>query len=132
MDTSHNHFSEELTYVCSPLSAPTRSEMLTNTARASTYMVWAEKEFGGRAVAPHAVLPYLLDDRNPQERALALEFGQKLMMLCSRLVVYGPRISEGMKNEIKHAESLGIPVIYRNSSFEESVAASTWGGAAKC
>ena len=28
-----------LTYVCSPLSAPTRAEMLANAAKASTYMV---------------------------------------------------------------------------------------------
>lgn len=41
-----------MTYVCSPLSAPSRAEMLANTAKASTYMVYAEKEFGGRAVAP--------------------------------------------------------------------------------
>ena len=67
-----------LTYVCSPLSAPTRAEMLANAAKASTYMMKAEQEFGNRAVAPHAYLPFLLDDTVPEERALALEFGQKL------------------------------------------------------
>lgn len=41
-----------LTYVCSPLSAPTRAEMLANAAKASTYMMKAEQEFGNRAVAP--------------------------------------------------------------------------------
>lgn len=51
-----------LTYVCSPLSAPTRAEMLANAAKASTYMMKAEQEFGNRAVAPHAYLPFLLDD----------------------------------------------------------------------
>ena len=40
-----------LTYVCSPLSAPTRAEMLANAAKASTYMMKAEQEFGNRAVA---------------------------------------------------------------------------------
>ena len=65
-----------LTYVCSPLSAPTRAEMLANAAKASTYMMKAEQEFGNRAVAPHAYLPFLLDDTAPEERALALEFGQ--------------------------------------------------------
>ena len=44
-----------LTYVCSPLSAPTRAEMLANAAKASTYMMKAEQEFGNRAVAPHAL-----------------------------------------------------------------------------
>lgn len=102
-----------LTYVCSPLSAPTRAEMLANAAKASTYMIKAEQEFGNRAVAPHAYLPYLLDDTVPEERALALEFGQKLLALCTRLVVYGNRISNGMQSEIKAAQALGIPVLYR-------------------
>ncbi len=102
-----------LTYVCSPLSAPTRAEMLANAAKANSYMVMAEREFGCRAVAPHAYLPYLLDDRIPAERELALVFGRKLLALCSQMVVYGSRISAGMKGEIATAERLGIPVLYR-------------------
>ncbi len=102
-----------LTYVCSPLSAPSRADMLVNAAKACTYSKWAEEEFGGRAVAPHAYLPYLLDDRIPAERALALEFDLKLLAMCDQLVVYGPCISSGMKAEIEYATKLGIPVMYR-------------------
>jgi hypothetical protein len=102
-----------LSYVCSPLSAPTRAERLANAAIASTYMIKAENEFGGRAVAPHAYLPYLLDDDVPEERALALEFGLKLMALCDRVVVFGDRISQGMQGEIANAQRLNIPVVYR-------------------
>lgn len=110
-----------LTYVCSPLSAPTRAEMLANAAKASTYMMKAEQEFGNRAVAPHAYLPFLLDDTVPEERALALEFGQKLLAMCTRLVVYGDRISSGMSAEIMKAEELGIPVLQRPGLvFEEA------------
>ena len=79
-------------------------------------MAMAEREFGERAVAPHAYLPYLLDDRVPAERALALEFGQKLLTLCSRLVVYGARISDGMRKEIATAQQLGIPIYYRDDT----------------
>jgi len=114
-----------LTYVCSPLSAPTRAEMLANAAKASTYMTKAEQEFGGRAVAPHAYLPYLLDDHVPEERALALEFGAKLLTMCSRLVVYGDRISNGMKGEIEAAHRLGIPVLYRAGIYPEKEAVTT-------
>lgn len=103
-----------MTYICSPLSAPTRAEMLANAAKAMTYMSKAESEFGGRAVAPHAYLPYLLDDRIPEERELALDFGRKLLALCSQVAVYGPRISEGMKAEIQLAEDLGLPIYYRS------------------
>lgn len=104
-----------LTYVCSPLSAPTRAEMLANAAKATTYMAQAEKEFGDRAVAPHAYLPYLLDDSVPEQRALALDFGMKLLAMCSRLIVFGSWISSGMEGEIKMAQELGIPIYYRPS-----------------
>lgn len=40
-----------LTYVCSPLSAPTRAEITVNAQRARTYMTMCEREFGCRAVA---------------------------------------------------------------------------------
>lgn len=56
--------------------------MLSNAAKAKNYMGLAEQEFGDRAVAPHAFLPYLLDDGVPEERALAVEFGKKLLALC--------------------------------------------------
>ena len=102
-----------ITYVCSPLSAPSRAEMLANAAKASTYMIWAEQEFCGRAVAPHAYLPYLLDDRNPEERALALEFDMKLLAMCERLVVYGDVISDGMSTEIEFAHAHNIPILFR-------------------
>lgn len=102
-----------MTYVCSPLSAPTRAERLANAAKALTYMADAEREFGGRAVAPHAYLPYLLDDSIPEERELAIEFGQRLLGMCEQLVVYGETISEGMRKEMELAEESGIPILYR-------------------
>lgn len=107
-----------LTYVCSPLSAPSRAEMLANTAKACTYAVKAEEEFDDRAVAPHAYLPYLLDDRIAEQRALALEFDMKLLTMCARVVVFGSAISSGMQGEIDHATKLGIPVFYRPAIAE--------------
>ena len=44
---------------------------------------------------------------------MALEFDLKLLSMCERIVVYGSRISSGMKEEIEYAQSLGIPVLYR-------------------
>ena len=108
-----------LTYVCSPLSAPTRAEITVNSQRARTYMAMCEREFGCRAVAPHAYLPYLLDDSNPEERALALSFGVSLLALCDRLVIYGDRISSGMKEEIRRARELGIPILNRQTQLSD-------------
>ena len=34
-----------LTYVCSPLSAPTQAEIMVNAQRARTYMTMCEREF---------------------------------------------------------------------------------------
>ena len=109
-----------LTYVCSPLSAPTRAEIMVNAQRARTYMTMCEREFGCRAVAPHAYLPYLLDDSNPEERALALSFGASLLALCDRLVIYGDRISSGMKEEIRRARELGIPILNRQTQLSDT------------
>ena len=108
---------KSLIYVCSPLGAPTKAEILTNAAKACSYMALAEKIYGVRAVAPHAYLPFLLDDTVPEERALAMDFGQKLLAMCSRVAVFGDRISKGMKAEIEMAERLGIPVDYQNLSL---------------
>ena len=108
-----------LTYVCSPLSAPTRAEIMVNAQRARTYMTMCEREFGCRAVAPHAYLPYLLDDSNPEERALALSFGASLLALCDRLVIYGDLISSGMKAEIRRARELGIPILNRQTQLSD-------------
>lgn len=71
-----------LTYVCSPLSAPTRAEITVNAQRARTYMTMCEREFGCRAVAPHAYLPYLLDDSNPEEQSTCPIFWQQACLPC--------------------------------------------------
>ena len=68
--------------------------------------------FGCRAVATHAYLPLLLDDNDPAERELALEFGIKLLATCDALIVCGARITSGMAGEIKKAMELGIPILF--------------------
>jgi len=102
-----------LIYICSPLSAPSRAEMLANAAKAGAYMMRAEAEFKVKAVAPHAYLPYLLDDTIPEQRALALDFGRKLLGMCSMMIVFGAYISSGMAGEIGLAKELNISVMYR-------------------
>lgn len=43
-----------------------------------------------------------------------MKMGLDLLKLCSEIWVYG-QPSDGMKTEILIAESLGIPVIYKNA-----------------
>lgn len=68
--------------------------------------------------AVHGVLPELLDDHDPAERKLALDFGIMYLATCDLLVVCGERITSGMAIEIEAASALGIPIyIYVKGSL---------------
>lgn len=90
-------------YICSPLSAETEQEIQQNMVYAKQCVAEVAKEFGYRAYAPHAYLPELLDDHDPEERALALSFGISVLEHCHLLIICGSRISSGMEIEIKKA-----------------------------
>lgn len=99
-------------YICSPLSAPTRDDIRKNMMKARHYMELVSRQLGYRAVAPHAYLPELLDDRNPCERELGLQFGISLLGLCDGMIVCGEYISNGMRAEIRMAEEKHLPVYF--------------------
>lgn len=98
-------------YICSPLSAKTDEEFVENMHRARSYMHYAAEEMGLAARAPHAYLPMLLCDRIPNERALALQFGLRLLEESDILLVCGDRISLGMQGEILHAISIKARIL---------------------
>ncbi len=98
-------------YICSPLSAKTDEEFVENMHRARAYMHYAAKEMGMAARAPHAYLPMLLCDRIPNERALALQFGLRLLEESDILLVCGDRTSLGMQGEILHAISIKTRIL---------------------
>ena len=65
---------------------------------------------------PYYVDIVSLDDNNPGERARGINndsvfFFRKMM---DEVWLYGDRISEGMKNEIKLAQRAGIPVLSKS------------------
>ena len=99
-------------YICSPLSASSAEGIESNMLAARMYMTQIAGSYQCRTYAPHAYLPELLDDHNPEERALALAFGLQLLTLCDCLVICGEIISTGMKGEIQAACQLGMK-IYR-------------------
>lgn len=98
-------------YICSPLLAPTRKGIDENMAKAREYMEIVSAMLNCKAVAPHAFLPLFLDDRDPVERKLGLEFGLRYLATCNALIVCGDRITEGMSDEIAKAIDLGIPAL---------------------
>lgn len=108
-------------YICSPLSAPTQEGIKANMAKAGEYMGVISSKLNCRAVAPHAFLPAFLDDNDPVERKIGLEFGLQYLSTCDALIVCGVRITEGMSAEITRAVELGIPVyIFHENSGHDS------------
>ena len=104
-------------YICSPLSAPTAEGIRRNMEAARWYMQTVSKLWNCRAVAPHAYLPVFLDDKDEQERQLALSFGLSYLDTCDRLVICGSRITKGMLGEIHHAAAQEIPIFWIREDY---------------
>lgn len=99
----------DLVYICSPLSAPTKEGIRKNMEKAAYYAGLVSGVTGCRAIAPHSFLQEYLDDDIPEEREVALAFGLDLLRLSKAIIVCGNRISSGMRGEIKMAGELNIP-----------------------
>ena len=52
----------DIVYICSPLSAPTKEGIRQNMEKAAHYARLVSGTFGCRAIAPHSFLPEYLDD----------------------------------------------------------------------
>jgi hypothetical protein len=64
--------------------------------------------------APHAYLPFMLDDDKPIERAKGLAIGLAFLGTCSLMALYADHgISEGMQGEMDYAKSRKIPIEIR-------------------
>lgn len=92
-------------YICSPF----RGDTQRNTANAIAYCRFAVKQ-GCFPIAPHIWLPRFLDDADPDERALGLSFGLRLLAGCREVWVFGGVISEGMAREIHEAKRRDLPI----------------------
>lgn len=67
---------------------------------------------GKMPIASHLLYPQILDDENPEERALGMNFGLSLLRDCQEAWCFGSEISQGMAAELKECERLKIPVRY--------------------
>ena len=90
-------------YICSPL----RGDIETNIKKAQQYCRLAIKE-NHFPIAPHIYFTQFLDDNDPSERKLGMEYAKKLLYECDALWVCGDKISEGMAEEIAIAKERGI------------------------
>lgn len=112
---------EKLIYVASPLSAPTKEGIVENAKKALGYMdkVYNCERFGrafeGKVrvpYAPHAFITEFLDDTIPEQRALAIEFCNRMLSHTNVLVWCGDEITDGMQNEIDAARNAGKPILH--------------------
>jgi hypothetical protein len=69
---------------------------------------------GEAPFASHLLYPQVLDDGDPEQRALGIEAGLEWQGIADRVVVYGDHgLSKGMRHGIGNARRLGIPVEFR-------------------
>lgn len=103
-----------LTYICSPYSGNVRQ----NQALAREFCAFAIAA-GQIPLAPHLFFPQFMDDTDPDERELAMEFNRVLLSKCEAMWVYTGRVSRGMRAEIEWARELELPIHYFNADFQE-------------
>ena len=96
-----------LVYIASPYAG----DVVANTQFAIRCCLYAIRQ-GCTPVAPHLLYPQMLDDSEPEQRAIALKLGHRLLSVCQEVWACGSRISSGMAGEIALAETLCIPVRY--------------------
>ncbi len=121
--------SEKVAYVCSPCRADTRPAIIRNMLAARKYCEITTFAMSVKAIAPHAWLPEILDDHDPDQRAMAINFGIDLLKMCHLLLVCGNRLTQGMINEIKLAAALEIPVMVFSDDIAKDVLTLTSGKA---
>lgn len=93
-------------YVCSPYSG----DVKRNTKYAQELTKWALYR-GYVPITPHLYIPQVLNDDNPDERALGIDVGRALLQSCDLVLVGGQYgISAGMAGEIREALRLCIPI----------------------
>ena len=80
-----------LVYICSPFSGDTEE----NIKRAQDFCRFALKK-GNIPLAPHLMFPQFMDDKNEEERNLAIFMDIILMGKCQEVWVPGDVISKGM------------------------------------
>lgn len=102
-----------LVYICAPFSGGVEE----NRKKATQFAKFAYDN-GCIPITPHLLFPFM-DDRNKEERTLALHMDIVLMGKCKEVWVLVGRITDGMRAEIIKAKSRRQTVRYFTSNFVE-------------
>ena len=102
-----------LVFICSPFSG----DELKNAENARRYCRFAVDR-GFAPFAPHLFFPQFMDESDEDERETGIFMGIILLTKCAELWVFGERITRGMAQEIRKAESRSMPVRYFTAECE--------------
>lgn len=83
--------------------------MEQNRQNAVKYCEYAA-QMGVIPLAPHTIFTQYLDDDVPSQREVGIRMGLELLKRCDEIWVFGPKITEGMKQEIIQANNERIPL----------------------
>ena len=113
---THEHAWRPRVFICSPYAG----DVSANAEKARRYLRFAIDR-GTIPFAPHLLYPQVLDDGDPEERALGVFFGLVWLGRCHELWVFGSVCSPGMAMEIRKAEVRGMPIRCFTTECEEVV-----------
>lgn len=88
-----------LVYICSPYSGNTKK----NTIATRKYSRFALEKYT-IPLAPHLLFPQFMNDKDENERKLAMFCNKILQGKCQEVWVFGSNITSGMKAEIELAK----------------------------
>ncbi len=98
-----------LIYVASPLAPYLGSGFDMNIEKAKRY-ARSVADLGHFPLTPHLLLTRFLDDSNPAEREMGLQLGLEALTKADALWIFGEYLSGGMREEIKRAAAMAIPM----------------------
>jgi hypothetical protein len=88
-------------YVAHQLNAPTEQEREANRRAAARWSGWLSSTFRVATITQWIVLSSVWSE--DEGRTLGLEIDKALIARCDGIFLCGPRVSEGMKLEERHA-----------------------------
>lgn len=99
--------------ILSPFRGATPAERDRNVAYAKAALLDC-LERDEAPFAPHLLYPAVLDESEPEQRMQGISAGLEWLAVAEAVVVYGDLgMSEGMRAELRAAETAGIPVEHR-------------------
>lgn len=61
-------------------------------------------------LAPHLYFTQLLDDDQPDDRRMGMAMGREWLNEADEMWLVGPKVTEGMRQELEYARMKNIPV----------------------